>query len=185
MSNFPFRKLADIKGKKIWSIGPTASYVQGLGATSTIFPPAEMYMALKLGTIDGFIYSTAELETSGYKEVIKYINWPAVIDPLCVEWIINLDSWNALPPDVQQTIEDTLVEIGPPIFEKYMVDNRKGLEAAKAAGVKRINMEPSEVAKLRAVAAVVWKETAAKSDRARKTVQMLRDYLATKGIIIK
>jgi len=102
-----------------------------------------------------------------------------------VEWIINLDSWNALPPDVQQTIEDTLVEIGPPIFEKYMVDNRKGLEAAKAAGVKRINMEPSEVAKLRAVAAVVWKETAAKSDRARKTVQMLRDYLATKGIIIK
>jgi TRAP-type mannitol/chloroaromatic compound transport system substrate-binding protein len=185
MSNFPFRKLEDIKGKKLWSIGPTASYVQHLGATSTIFPPAEMYMALKLGTIDGFIYSTAELETSGYKEVIKYINWPAVIDPLCVEWIINLKSWNALPPDIQKTIEDTLVEIGQPMFEKYMADNRKGLEAAERAGVKTIHMEPGEVEKLRGIAAEVWEETAAKSESSRQTVQMLKDYLATKGIPIK
>lgn len=185
MSNFAFRNLEDIKGKKLWSIGPTAAYVEGLGATATIFPPAEMYMALKLGTIDGFIYSTAELETSGYKEVIKYVNWPAVIDPLCVEWIINLDSWNALPGDVQRTIEDTLVEIGPPMFEKYMVDNIKGIEAAKAIGVQEIYIDPGDEAKLRKVAAEVWAETAAKSDQARKTVDMLRDYLATKGIIIE
>lgn len=185
MSNFAFRKVEDIKGKKLWSIGPTASYVEHLGAAATIFPPAEMYMALKLGTIDGFIYSTAELETSGYKEVIKYINWPAVVDPLCVDWIINLDSWNALPADVQQTIEDTLVEIGPPTYDKYMVENVAGIEAAKAIGVEEIHMEPSEVAKLRAVAAKVWEETSAKSDRGRQTVQMLKDYLATKGITIE
>jgi len=185
MSNFAFNKLEDIKGKKIWSIGPTASYVQKLGAKATTFPPAEMYMALKLGTIDGFIYSTAELETSKYKEVIKYINWPAVIDPLCVEWIINLDSWNKLPGDVKQTIEETLVQIGPGMFDKYMVDNNKGIEAAKAIGVQEVHMAPEEVAKLRSVAASVWEETAALSDSARKTVQMLRDYLSSKGIVVK
>lgn len=186
MSNFPFRKFDDIKGKKLWSIGPTASYVKHLGAKPTTFPPAEMYMALKLGTIDGFIYSTAELETSKYKEVIKYINWPAVIDPLCVDWIINLDSWNKLPEDVKQTIEKTLVEIGPPMFEKYMVDNMKGINAAKAVGVQEIHMvAPEELKKLRAVAAAVWDETAAISDDARKTVQMLRDYLSKKGITLE
>jgi TRAP-type C4-dicarboxylate transport system substrate-binding protein len=185
MSNFAFRNLEDIKGKKLWSIGPTASYVQKLGAKATIFPPAEMYMALKLGTIDGFIYSTAELETSKYKEVIKYINWPAVIDPLCVEWIINLDSWNKLPEDMKKTIEETLVEIGPGMFKKYMVDNNKGIEAAKAIGVQEIHMAPEGVAQLRSVAVSVWEETEALSDSARKTVQMLKDYLASKGIVVK
>lgn len=185
MSNFAFRTVEDIKGKKLWSIGPTASYVQHLGAKATIFPPAEMYMALKLGTVDGLIYSTAELETSKYKEVLKYINWPAVIDPLCVDWIINMDSWKKLPEDVKKTIEDTLVEIGPSIFQKYMADNKKGIEAAKAAGVQEIHMDPAEVAKLRAVAAKVWDETASQSESARKTVQMLRDYLATKGVKVE
>jgi hypothetical protein len=66
-----------------------------------------------------------------------------------------------------------------------MEDNRKGLEAAERAGVKTIHIEPGEVEKLRGIAAEVWEETAAKSESARQTVQMLRDYLATKGIPIK
>ena len=71
------------------------------------------------------------------------------------------------------------------MFDKYMVDNNKGIEAAKAIGVQEVHMAPEEVAKLRSVAASVWEETAALSDSARKTVQMLRDYLASKGIVVK
>jgi TRAP-type mannitol/chloroaromatic compound transport system substrate-binding protein len=108
-----------------------------------------------------------------------------VINPLCVEWIVNLDSWKKLPEDVKNTIEESLVKIGPGMFEKYMVDNNKGIEAAKAAGVQEIRMPPEEVAKLRSIAVSVWEETASTSDSARKTVQMLKDYLASKGIAVK
>lgn len=185
ISNFPLRKVEDIKGKKIWSIGSTAAYVKNLGGLPTTFPPSELYMGLKLGTIDGYIYSIAELETSSYKEVVKYVNWPAVIDPLCIQWLISLKSWKALPPDVQKTIEDTLVEIGRPMAEKYFAEDHRGLEAAKKVGVQEIQMEPGDVPKARQAAAKVWDDFAGRSPRTAKTIQMLKDYLATKGIKVE
>jgi TRAP-type C4-dicarboxylate transport system substrate-binding protein len=185
MSNFPFRKVADIKGKKVWSIGSTAAYVRNLGGAPTTFPPSELYMGLKLGTIDGMIYSMAELETSNYKEVVKYINWPAVIDPLCVQWLINLKSWKDLPPDIQKTIEDTLVEIGPSLAKKYLAEDYKGVEAAKKVGVQEIQMEAGEIPIARQAAAKVWSDFAGRSPRTAQTIQMLKDYLATKGIKVE
>jgi len=184
ISNFPMRKVDDIKGKKIWAMGGNSAYVQKLGGTPVGFPPAEMYMGLKLGTIDGAIYSLAELETSKYKEVVKYINWPAVVDPLAVEFLINKKAWDALSPDVQKVIEDTLVEIGPPMFKKYAESDNAGVEAAKQYGVQEVQLDEAELPKARAAAAEVWKDTAAKSDNAAKAVQMLKDYLATKGVRI-
>lgn len=182
MSNFAFRKVPDMKGKKIWSIGSTAAYVKNLGGAPTTFPPSEIYMGLKLGTIDGMIYSMAELQTSGYKEVVKYINWPAVIDPNCVEFDISLKSWKALPPDIQKTIEDTLVEIGPSMAKKYIAEDHSGVEAALKVGVQEIQMDASEIPKARQAAVKVWGDFAGRSPRTAKTIQMLKDYLATKGI---
>ena len=181
-SNFPFRKVEDIKGKKIWSIAGTAAYVKNLGGAPVTFPPSEIYMGMKLGTIDGMIYSLAELETAGYKEVVKYINWPATVDPNSVEFDISLKSWNALPPDVQKTIEDTLVEIGPPMAKEYIAEDHKGVEAAVKVGVQEIHMDPSEVPKARAAAVKVWADFAARSPRTAQCVQMLKDFLVTKGV---
>lgn len=48
-----------------------------------------------------------------------------------------------------------------------------------------IHMEPSELAKLRPIAVEARDQTATRSDPCAKAVQMLRDYLATKGILIK
>jgi hypothetical protein len=60
-----------------------------------------------------------------------------------------------------------------------------GVEAAKNAGVQINTMEPSEVQRLRPAALKVWQDVAKRSDRAPKTVQMLKDFLATKGIKIE
>jgi TRAP-type C4-dicarboxylate transport system substrate-binding protein len=185
MSNFAFRKAIDIKGKKIWSVASSAAYVINLGGSATHFPPAEIYMALKLGTLDGIVYSMAELDSANYKEVVKYVNFPAVIDPLCVEWIINLKSWKALSADVQKTIDDTLVEIGPSIATKYLKADMQGLEAAKKVGVQEVHMEPGEIPKARQAGVKVWDEMAKKSPRTAKAIQMLKDYLATKGIKVQ
>ena len=185
MGNFAFRKVEDMKGKKVWSGGSTASFVKHAGGTGVMFPPPEMYMGLKLGTIDAAIFGQGELEAMKLKEVVKYVNFPGVIDPFCLDFIINMKSWKALPSEVQQTIEATLGDLIPKLYGKCMVTNKKGVEAANAAGVTMVTMEPSEVKRLRTISKKVWEEIGAKSPRTAEGIKLLKDFLASKGIEIE
>ncbi|MEW5722418.1 MAG: TRAP transporter substrate-binding protein DctP [Thermodesulfobacteriota bacterium] len=182
MTKFPVHKIDDLKGKKFWSIGPTSGFVKQAGAVPVLFPPPDMYMALKLGTVDGVIFSAAELEGLKLKEVVKYLVNPGFIDPLVLSFIVSQDSWDKLTPEAQKTIEDTVREINPGIFQKLQVATVEGIEAAKKVGVEVVDLDEMEVGKMRELAVKVWAETAAKSDRTAKTVGMLKEYLTSKGI---
>jgi TRAP-type C4-dicarboxylate transport system substrate-binding protein len=185
LTNFPYRKLEDIKGKKLWCIGTTAAYLRNLGGVPVTFPISELYMALKLGTLDGTSGALSDLDANKWKEVVKYVNFPLNINPNNGAWLVNLKIWNELPPDVQKTIEDTIMELQPEMWKCIEDYGIAGVEAAKNAGVQINTMEPSEVQRLRPAALKVWQDVAKRSDRAPKTVQMLKDFLATKGIKIE
>jgi len=51
----PVTKLDDLKGLKIRAVGSYADYVKALGASPVSIPYGEMYMAIKMGTIDGYL----------------------------------------------------------------------------------------------------------------------------------
>ncbi|MFH0914569.1 MAG: hypothetical protein V1849_04705, partial [Chloroflexota bacterium] len=51
-TTFPVNSINDIKGKKIRAGGLYGDYVNALGGTAVNIPASEIYMALKLGTID-------------------------------------------------------------------------------------------------------------------------------------
>ncbi len=182
LSEFPVHKLEDLKGKKIWSEGPTAALVDALGGEPVWFDPSEVYMGLKLGTIDGVIFGLAELETLKLKEVVKYIMMPAPINPIVLDWVISLDSWKKLPQDTKQMYEKAMKGFLKKQYEECMADNNKGLDAAKAYGVQVIDLKPAELKKFRAAAMKVWDELAKKDKESAQAVQMLRDYLKSKGI---
>ena len=115
------------------------------------------------------------------KEVVKYISFPAMLDILILDWCMNLESWNKLPPDVQETYEKTMRDLVVPSFEACMRENNKGLEAAKAYGVEIINLEPAEAEKFRTTARKIWDRQAEKDPASAEAVKMLREFLASKG----
>jgi TRAP-type C4-dicarboxylate transport system substrate-binding protein len=120
-----------------------------------------------------------------YKEVVKFLNFPPMMDPINGSVLISLMAWKKLPQDLQRGVEDTFMELRPAMekcISNYFVT---AVEASKKAGVQVITMESSEVQRLRPGALKVWEDIAKRSDRAPKTVQMLRDYLATKGIKVE
>lgn len=184
MGNFPIEKISDLKGKKVWSEGPTALYVKAAGGNPMAFPPEDLYMALKLGTVDGFIYSTAELKTAKYAEVVKYVNLPPVIFPLNTDFICNMDSWNKLPKDVQKTFMEIVRKVTPEIYETYAKANQEGIDYAVSKGVKIVNLQKDEMPNMIAVAKQVWDETAAESPGSAQYVEMLKKFLQAKGIEI-
>jgi TRAP-type C4-dicarboxylate transport system substrate-binding protein len=104
-TTFPISGIKDIKGKKIRAVGPYADYVKKLGGTPTIVAPAETYMALKLGTIDGVIYGMGTLETQGLREVIKYYVVEPNLNVISMQLLLNKGSFEALPDDIKENIK--------------------------------------------------------------------------------
>ncbi|MCF8061188.1 MAG: TRAP transporter substrate-binding protein DctP [Deltaproteobacteria bacterium] len=179
-SNFPVHTLDDYKGKKIWSWGLMSAVIEAFGAKPVWFDPGEIYMALKLGTIDGVLFGPAELETMKLKEVVKYINLPAIIDPLVLDWSVNLDSWNELTPEMKATYEKVMRENIRDMYDRIAVENQMGFDKAEEAGVEIVRLDEKEEAKLRKIARDVWEIQSKKGKASAEAVDMLRAFLKSR-----
>jgi len=180
-SNFPVNKMEDYKGKKIWSWGLMSAVIESFGAKPVMFDPGDVYMALKLGTIDGVLFGPAELETMKLKEVIKYISLPALIDPLVMDWSMNMNSWKKLSPDTQETYIKVMKENIRPMYDRIAIENNIGFKKAEEYGVKTIHLSPEEAKRLKKVARETWDIQAAKNPANEEAVAMLRKFLEKKG----
>ena len=93
-----------IKGKKIRGVGIQGDYIALLGGSPVAIPLGETYMALKLGTADGWVAATGLLESLKYKEVTKGFVLEPRPSSTVVNIIINKDAFNSLPQDIQDTL---------------------------------------------------------------------------------
>ena len=182
LSKFPVNKLEDFKGKKIWTEGPLATFVKAVGGQPVWFDPGEVYMGLKLGTIDGVFFGWAELETIKLKEVVDYVILPSILEFVNFDWIVSMEAWKKLSPEMQATYMKAFKENILPQHKKSMEVCQAGLDAAKAYGVKVITLPPAEMAKMQGKIKEVWDITAKEDAATAEAIKMLRDFLKTKGI---
>ncbi len=102
----PVATLADLKGMKIRCTGLAAKIVTALGGTPVAMPMGETYDALSRGVVDGSMAPQESLEGWKWGEVVKSSSqcYGAAYSTaffVCM----NKAKWNALPPDIQATIE--------------------------------------------------------------------------------
>lgn len=102
--------LDDVKGLKVNELtqGLTAVWLKevGWGAVPGL-PPSEVYLALKLGTIDATVFDTSAMTNMLWHEVAPY--WLTNIqycDTSIMNMLVNMDSWNALPDDLKKVVTD-------------------------------------------------------------------------------
>lgn len=101
----PVRTLEEMKGMKIRASGLVTKIVQALGGAPVGTPMGETYDVLSKGVADGAMAPYEALEGWKWGEVIKYSteDWSAAYTDMMFV-VMNKAKWNALPPDVQQTI---------------------------------------------------------------------------------
>jgi TRAP-type C4-dicarboxylate transport system substrate-binding protein len=117
-TTFPAPNPQSFKGKKIRAVGMWADFVRMLGASPVSLPWGEIYMGMKLGTIDGYVAGSGTLEELKLKEVTKgYVSSP-MVSTAFANIIINMDAWKALPPDIQ-----TFLERNTPYYTYAMSSN--------------------------------------------------------------
>ena len=182
-SSFPINSLADIKGKKIRATGIVAEYVRALGASPVSVPPSEIYMALKMGTIDAVVFGLVALEDMKLKEVWKY----CIINPNCntivANWLINMDAFKALPDDIKEIIDKQAATamLADSIRQRLSLDYALA-NAVKNHGLKLVTLPEKESDWIKKqVMTTVWDKVAARSARNARLVELVRKQMRALG----
>lgn len=103
----PVHRLDDLKGMRIGcGAGLDVKILSALGATPVQTGSlTDQYLALERGTVDGVYYPWAILKSLKMMDLLKY-HAIANLGILPVAVAMNLQKWNALPPDIQKVFED-------------------------------------------------------------------------------
>lgn len=178
MTKFPITNIMeDLKGKKLRAVGIFGKYTAALGASTVTIPGAEMYMALKLGTIDGALYGASGLQESKMAEVVDYY----VLPPVCQiteSLLISKKALAKLPEDLRAIVRYTSRPIMGEAGRQFEVDSVISYETSIGEGsVKPIFLSEEELKQMRAKILPLWDELAAKSPNMKKGVDIVKKYM--------
>lgn len=161
------KSLDDFKGMRIRSLGQQGKAMERLGAVPTSVPAPEVYTSLDRGLLDaaGFAYYAHK----SYRtfELGDWFTSGLAIGSIACGSMVNLDDWNALPPQYQK-----LMKIFAASDAGYPAQIA-GLEAAEKAtpaefvkaGLTEWKVNPQERAEFEAVAGKpVWDDWAKAMD---------------------
>jgi len=158
--------------------------VKQIGGSPVVVPGPEMYMALKLGTIDGAIYGLETLWPQKLYEVWKYYVTVPNLNSIVGSYLINLDKWKALPEENRRLIEDN----GKYFLQGVTANNYTwelywAAKAAKESPFQLTTWNAEDVAKIRKIGFGLWDQVAGKSARTGKLVDMVRKQMVEIGKI--
>ena len=150
--------------EKVWSchvyIGRyqmVTNMVQALGATAVTIPYAEMYSSFSTGVIEGNIGTIAGVWMNKLYEVLDYkCMWPFITysETICM----NKQSFESLPPDIKDIVEELVNQIPKMNLEKDVIYNNLTAESIIVEkGVEIVPIAPEEVVKAKEIAETeVW-----------------------------
>jgi TRAP-type mannitol/chloroaromatic compound transport system substrate-binding protein len=179
---FPAPTSAAIRGKKIRAVGIWGDYIAMLGGSPVPLPWGEIYMGLKLGTIDGWVAGSGTLEELKLKEVAKGIVYHPRISNAPCNILINLKAFQALPKDIQDLLENNNRYVIHSLSHKWQQQCSWVIADAKEKyGVVPYAWPQEDVNKVTQQAAdTLYPKVAAKSARCAKLVDIIkkqmRDY---------
>ena len=97
----PVTTIEELQGFKIRAIGEVGTFWDRLGAAPTYIDSTEGYMALSLGTIDGFSSAFTVFRDLKHYEVAPYLMSPPVMGIALGEHLVNPKTWEKLPDDLK------------------------------------------------------------------------------------
>jgi len=158
-SKKPIKKIEDLKGMKMRSFFLYDQFQKAMGITPVTIPMPEVYTALERGVVDGVCFPLNGPRETGWTKSLKYvIAHPFYTGDICFH--MNLDTWNKLPKDVQDKIEEVTAKKYEPFMTGFAADvEKKEWEMLKKAGVHKVTFSPEEAKRFVDTAyRVKWKE---------------------------
>lgn len=163
-ANQAFNTVEEFKGIKIRTSGLLQTYTMELfGSSPLTIAAAELSEALQRGTVDAIATSLGYGLGVGLADVTDHVSlWP-VSSTFGGAIVVNIESFDALPADLQQILREVSREVQGQIIYGGDVDLRRAISGIKATGLTVIVPDKTEIAKARTLTKPVidkWLEIA-------------------------
>jgi TRAP-type C4-dicarboxylate transport system substrate-binding protein len=142
----------DVQGLKIRTGGGVAeSVAKALGASAFVKPAPESYELLKGGVADGVFFPMEAIASFKLETVLEQVTvFPGGMYSSAFGFFMNEDKWNKLSKQDQEAIEKISGEhIARMAGVSWDEADKKGLEAARKAGVKVVNADAAFAAEVK------------------------------------
>lgn len=178
----PITKLEEIKGLKIRTSGETAPIVKALGGSPVALTQNETLYAMLNGIVDGAMSPIEAMKgfKIGESATNHTLNFGSAYSSGFYV-VMNKTKWNALPPDIQNIIDQISQEWVEKQGRLWDEIDTEGYAFIKARGNRIITLSREEDARwadaVKPVIANYIKEMKAKGLPADQTVRFFQDYL--------
>ena len=155
----PITSLADLKGLKIWNPMPIKiEMLKRLGAVPVALPPTDLYSGLQKGVIDGAFCNYMFLFIYKISELVNYSTVGLPSGTVNVASIMNLKTWNNLPPDIMEIIDGMSDIYSLKYGSSFDTAYNLGKAAFIKKGGKELEWKPGELAKANDNLSPIWKK---------------------------
>ena len=136
-------KPEDFKKLRIGTATAARALTEGWGAAPVNLQMTDYYTAMERNTVDGVSSSTiTNWVNSGCQAVTKYLVLPGYLQS-SVFVMMNLNTWNKLPPDLQRVVTEAMIYSEKLNGEFWAEDTAKSIQKLKEAKVEIYNLPPT------------------------------------------
>ena len=138
--NVKISKPEEFKGLKMRTSPLYVPHLKALGAVPVNMKPTDIYTALERGVVDGLGWGRVGIMNYALQEVTKYvIDHPVYTSNTPI--LINLKSWNKLPSDVQDKLEEICAQLETDVEEMLAAAYTEEDKKLKAAGMEFVRFD--------------------------------------------
>lgn len=140
----PIETLDDLKAMKTRSLPVYDAILKGLGVPTAVIPFGDIYTALERGTVDAACYPYHDVITFGWEKVVKYRLDPPFWRVAECPYLMNLQSYEALPEDLRKILMDNVIQLEKDVTSMYDAQSAEEWQQLKAAGMQSIRLTDEE-----------------------------------------
>ncbi len=177
----PIRTLSDFKGLKLRAVGDMATLFTALGAAPAPLAHEETYMALQLGTIEGYDGTSSLFVTWKTYEVCKYFMEPSTNPVNGGGQIVSLKALAELPEDLATFVKAFSAAAGSIDTWRYREGDSFGRATLAKSGVQTIQMDKTITDVLAKASLDILDTYTTKSARCKKIIDIIKKYRSDKG----
>ncbi|MDG1944374.1 MAG: TRAP transporter substrate-binding protein DctP [Halioglobus sp.] len=176
--NREINSIEDLKGLKMRIPGLAGEVFAAAGGTAVTIAGGELYTSMQTGVIDALEWVGPYNDKSlGFHEVAKYYYYPGWHEPGSIlEFIVNKDSLEALPTDLQAIVKYASRAISQDMLDEYTARNNAALESLIEEGVKLRRLPDDVLLALWQGSQVVMQKLVASDPMAAKVYESYRKF---------
>lgn len=146
-SNFEWKTIEDLQGKRIALAGTNAPLFMAVNAVPVTLGIGEHYQAMQNRLADGSLFYISGLEAFKLKEVAKYFTKTGMGSLSTLVAFMNLETRDRLPKDVVAIIDEVAAEAAMQVAERSRQRDRDVEMKVQAEGVTVFTLPLAERAK--------------------------------------